>query len=232
MMRVWALVPQKDLAAAKMRLATVLGRDLRRELVLAMARDVLSAVRRAGPVERVLLVSNDSDARRLLGVAGVDGFGTSGVGLNEDLASAAQYAADGGATDVLIAHADVPLLTPWGVEQFIGLSSGNGQPACVRVAPCKHGSGTNLLFAPLPLPIPLVFGQNSLARFRHVARTRKAMLDEVCDACLSIDIDDPEDLRYLECLYERGMLPGGTTSEFLAKRLVSKELAAAPPMLA
>jgi 2-phospho-L-lactate guanylyltransferase (CobY/MobA/RfbA family) len=52
----WAIVPIKSLESAKRRLADVLNPDERRALMLAMARDVLTALARCQRLAGVLIV--------------------------------------------------------------------------------------------------------------------------------------------------------------------------------
>lgn len=208
--QVWALVPLKDFAGAKTRLATALGAEARRALSLAMARDVAAALAHAATVTRVLLVSDIAGLARLMDVPGVGHFDTGrACGLNEDLASAAAWAATQGATHVLVAHADLPRLTPAAIDRFVaGAATADG----VRAAACKQGSGTNLLLAPLPLPLPLVFGQHSLARFGQAAKAAGVAIDVVRDAALAADIDELDDFRTLAAACARGELSGATAN--------------------
>lgn len=210
--QVWALVPLKDFAGAKTRLAAALGAEARRALSLAMARDVAAALTHASTVARVLLVSDIAGLAHLMDVPGIGHFDTGrACGLNEDLASAAAWAATQGATHVLIAHADLPRLTPAAIDRFVAGAATVAADG-VRAAACKQGSGTNLLLAPLPLPLPLVFGQGSLARFRAVAAAAGVAIDVARDPALAADIDELDDFRTLAAACSRGELSGATAS--------------------
>lgn len=213
MNRVWALVPLKDFAGAKSRLTAALDADERRALALAMARDVAAALARSRTVARVLMVSDVPALDRLIGVDGVEHFDTRQArGLNEDLAEAAGWAGAQGATHVLVAHADLPRLTPRAVDRFV---RGAGPVPGVRAAACKEGRGTNLLLAPVPLPLPLVFGRDSLARFRLAAAAAGVAIDVVRDAALAADIDEPGDLAALFAACARGEPAGRATAGLL-----------------
>ncbi|MEL0021799.1 MAG: hypothetical protein VW709_18185, partial [Rickettsiales bacterium] len=54
-----ALVPMKDMGKAKQRLSPILSDAERRDLVTAMLRDVLIALRTARNIERVVIVAHD-----------------------------------------------------------------------------------------------------------------------------------------------------------------------------
>lgn len=197
MTSLWALLPLKDLAAAKTRLAGSLDAPLRRKLALAMARDVAFALAGARAVSRVVLVSNIPDLPQLLGVASITCQLATGVrGLNRDLTAAAAWAARSGATRVLIAHGDLPLLTAEAVDRFVA----DADAAQLRAACCHQGSGTNLLLAQLPLALPLVFGRNSLARFRLEAKRAGLSFEIRSDPALATDVDDLADYLALQRL--------------------------------
>jgi 2-phospho-L-lactate guanylyltransferase len=233
MKQVWALVPLKDFASAKTRLASALSAEARRELALAMALDVATALVHSHAVARVIMVSDIPDLEQLMGIEGVEHFDTrSAQGLNEDLEVAAAWAGTQGATHVLIAHADLPRLTPRAIDRFI--LAAKDLPACrVRAAACKDGSGTNLLLAPLPLPLPLVFGRNSLARFCQTAAAAHVAIDVISDSSLAADVDEPGDFRALAVACTRGELTGSATARFLLSVIFAQadsRLRAAPPL--
>lgn len=227
--QVWALIPLKDFAGAKTRLAGVLDTDARRALALAMASDVATAIVRSRAVARVILVSDIPDLDRLIEIDGVGCFNTVRArGLNEDLESAADWASTRGATHILIAHADLPRLTPHAIDRFV-LDAGEAAGCNMRAAACKEGTGTNLLLAPLPLPLPLVFGKNSLARFRQAAAGAAISLDVIQDSTLEADIDELEDLEALAASCVRGELAGGATAALLLSAMSGKHQAGGVP---
>lgn len=229
MKQVWALIPLKNFASAKTRLAGALDTDARRALALAMASDVATAIVRSGAVARVILVSDIPDLDRLIKIDGVGYFNTLRArGLNEDLKTAADWASTQGATHILIAHADLPRLTPHAIDRFV-LDAGEAAACNVRAAACKEGTGTNLLLAPLPLPLPLVFGKNSLARFRQAAAGAALSIDVVQDSTLEADIDELEDLKTLAASCARGELAGGATAALLLSVMSGKDQSGAVP---
>jgi 2-phospho-L-lactate guanylyltransferase len=215
MKQVWALIPLKDLASAKTRLSSALDAEARRSLALAMAIDVATAMMHSHAVDRVIMVSDIPNLEQLIEIEGIGYFDTGQAqGLNEDLETAAAWAAAQGATHVLIAHADLPWLTPRAIERFV-FEACDLPASRLRAAACKEGCGTNLLLAPLPLPLPLVFGKNSLARFCQSAAAVKVAIDVIRNASLAADIDEPGDLRILAAACTRGKRAGRATTDFL-----------------
>ncbi|MCM8856324.1 MAG: 2-phospho-L-lactate guanylyltransferase [Candidatus Thiodiazotropha sp.] len=215
MNEIWALVPLKELAQVKNRLAPVLTAELRRELVLAMAQDVVSALLDVDLITRVLLVTNESSVAHLFSTMGVDNFRPEqGGGLNTELEQAVDYATVQGARQILIVHADLPLLTPLVLGEFIAAAS----PDITRAAACKTSAGTNLLLTESPLRFPLVFGSNSLRAFRKMFIRQGRTLDVVKHPQLAMDIDTPDDLHNLLHQSEAGYPVGTATRKFLVRR--------------
>ena len=214
MNRLWALVPLNNLARAKSRLGTALDADDRRALVLAMAEDALSALARVDRIERIVLVSSEPEAGRLLNKAPFEVFYSADhEGLNEELAQAAAYAKARGAGSALIVHADLPWLNARSVERFIAACPAGS----IGAARCKVGTGTNALLTPLPLPLPLVFGPDSLRKFSGEAAAKGLDLRVVDERRLAMDIDSPQDLQYLLARPAGRMAAARTTSSTLQR---------------
>lgn len=229
MNRVWALVPLKTLTCAKSRLATTLGPAGRRTLALAMVRDVVGALVGSSSIARVVMVSDVPELARLMGIDGLWHFDTRrALGLNEDLTAAAAWAGTQGATHALIAHGDLPWLTPQAVDRFV-LGAEAELTSRVRAAACKENLGTNLLLVPLPLPLPLVFGRDSLARFAQAATIGDVGFDVVRDASLAGDIDGPGDLAALCDAWANGEPIGRHTVRLLGS-LSQATFAGLPPL--
>jgi len=213
----WALVPVKELGGVKTRLSGILSASQRRDLVVAMATDVLRALVRARQVERVVLVSGTPDLAALTAVADVVRYpGSCHRGLNEDLTAASVWAERHGARQVLIVHADLPLLTSAAIDRFVTAPNDAVPAGALRAAMCSKGTGTNLLLAALPLPLPLTFGPDSLSRFRDLAAKRGLRFDIRDDPALATDIDLGCDYEALVRIFRSGALPSGRTAELLA----------------
>lgn len=206
--RTWALVPLNSLAKAKSRLEPALNSEDRRALMLAMAEDVIAALGGVAGIERILLVSNEPEAGSLLRDRPMEVFYSADhEGLNRELEHAAAYAASQGAERVLIVHADLPWLTPEVLHNFMA----DCPTDSVCVAACKLNSGTNALLASLPLPLPLVFGVDSLQGFRTGADALGLDLRVIADPRLSLDIDSPADLAGLLNKPDPALQPGAAT---------------------
>jgi len=94
----------------------------------------------------------------------------------------------------------------------------DGCPAnSICIAGCKLASGTNALLAPLPLPLSLVFGVNSLQGFRDAAAARSLDLRVIANERLSRDIDSPADLESLLAESGSRLQPGTATRKLLLR---------------
>ena len=182
-----ALVPMKDLGAAKERLSPVLSDSERKGLVYAMLRDVLAALDRADNIDRVAIVAHD---RGYLDF-GVD-FIEEAVnrGYNEAIGFAMSTDALSDAEAVLILPGDIPMVSPSEINDLAASAS----PPCVRVAAARDGDGTNgLLLAP-PDVVGTAFGPGSHLRHKEIAAAAGAIVQIVEGPGISFDIDTPDDL--------------------------------------
>ncbi|MFM8356090.1 MAG: 2-phospho-L-lactate guanylyltransferase, partial [Gammaproteobacteria bacterium] len=153
----WAIVPIKTFESAKQRLASVLSPDERRSLMLAMARDVLTALARSQRLTGILIVSRTHEADALAQAFGTERFSES---PDADLPAALTQASDYlvshfGATGILIVPADVPLITEAEVDTVLA------DHVDVTVLPDAEHVGTNGLACTPPGRIPLLFDGKS-----------------------------------------------------------------------
>ena len=193
---IWAVVPVKPLRRAKSRLARALKADQRAALarsIFARTLDVLASVDRIG---RTLVVSSDLTVHDLARSKGALTLAETEPGLNVALTQACALASARGACGVLIIQTDVPLLTVQDVESLIDLAC---EPACLVVAPDRHGEGTNALLLRPPQIIQPAFGLSSFDAHQERAAAIGIPAYVYRSATLALDIDRPADLeRYQE----------------------------------
>ena len=219
---IWALVPIKQLTEAKTRLAGAMDATHRRELVLAMAQDVLAALVESEALSRVVIVSGIADIDRMLAVPGASTFDPRPArGLNPELEYAADWAHGQGARQVLIVHADLPALTGKTIRNFLNPPAAAG---LLRIAASKEGTGTNMLLSSLPLPAPLQFGKGSLSKFEAIATSNGIAIETRRDPLLAADIDELADLRELAREAANGKLRDTATARWLKTMATPKFL--------
>src|SRR5438034_8664588 len=109
---IWAVVPVKDTALAKQRLAAAVPAQLRQGLMLAMLEAVLAALAEAPGLAGQLLVTTDPAATRLAARYGaicmIEGAHDGHTGA---VAAAARRLAADGAAGMLTVPGDIPLVT-------------------------------------------------------------------------------------------------------------------------
>jgi 2-phospho-L-lactate guanylyltransferase len=192
-MTLWAIVPVKPLRRSKSRLADVLSREERADLSRKMLVHTLDVLGEVPKVERVLVISRDSQALALArdhGARTVTERGT--PKLNPALVRATLLALGYGVSSVLVLPADLPLLRMQDVERLIALAD---EPPVVVIAPDRHGEGTNALLSSPPGLIEYDFGPSSFEN--HISRAKEAGAEvKICQLpTLELDLDVPDDLK-------------------------------------
>lgn len=193
------LLPLKEFAAAKQRLAGVLSATERAQLFAAMVEDVLLTLTQHPLIAGIAICSRDRAARWLANyydVEFIDERRLSASDLNSAVNAAAQQFYARGENDVLVVHGDLPLLSAADLTTFLQAHRGGGKTA-VTIAPDRRGTGTNLLaWRGLP-DFVACYGDNSFPR--HCAQARALKVEPtVCElAGARCDIDEPADLCML-----------------------------------
>lgn len=187
----WAVVPAKQLAHSKTRLAAILNADERYDFVMAMLSDVLATLK-ASPVDGVLVVTSDERIVELATAMGVDGLVLKeDLGICDALDQAAVRLKQEGIEHMLVVPSDVPSIR---VEDIEILISSHGVSPAVTLVEAGRDGGTNALICSPPDAIAFLFGKQSAARHKKAAKA--AGIDPVTlnVSGLITDIDIPEDL--------------------------------------
>jgi 2-phospho-L-lactate/phosphoenolpyruvate guanylyltransferase len=181
------VVPVKRLAHAKSRLGAY-GSALRSELALAFAADVVEAALRCEVVARVLVVTDDERAGRLLRDLGATVVPDEpDAGLNPALVHGAErLRAEQPGCGVATVSADLPSLRAEDLAAVLRSVPAGGR-AFVADA---DGRGTTLLAAGPGAELAPAYGGGS--RARHLA---SGALELPGPPALRRDVDTPEDLR-------------------------------------
>src|SRR5215472_9495614 len=160
----WAVVPAKDLALAKQRLAGVLTSEERQGLAQAMLEDVLTALAAVPALAGIIVVTREAAL-----AATARSFGARVIadlrqdGPNAAIMLAVKELSQLGAAGMLAMPADVPLATASEISAVV--DAAQARPA-VTLAPALADMGTNAIaLAPVDT-IPIQFGQQSF--FHHL----------------------------------------------------------------
>lgn len=211
----WAIVPLKALETAKRRLADVLNAEERRLLMLAMARDVLTALVRCRNLTGVLIVSRNPEADALAQAFGTEHFAESpDADLSGALTQAAAHLGEHfGARGVMIVPADVPLIDAREIDEILG------HHEAVTVIPDDERLGTNALICSPPDRIAFRFDGRSFKPHVEAAFAAGVQPRVVPAPRFALDVDTPDDLR---ALLERG--PETQTGTFLQRAGIARRL--------
>lgn len=198
---IWAIVPVKDTAAAKQRLAPTLPPHLRQGLALAMLEDVLTALAAARGLAGRLLVTIDPEAMRLAARYGAVCIADGALdGHTGAVSAAARRLARERRGALLTLPGDIPLVTASEIERLIAAH----RPApSFTIAPSHDEKGSNAIIMSPPDAVELRFGDDSF--FPHLAAA------EACGIAptvlhlpgIALDIDNPADLAHFSELGSR-----------------------------
>jgi 2-phospho-L-lactate/phosphoenolpyruvate guanylyltransferase len=187
----WAVVPVKELARAKARLAGSLDAALRRDLMRAMFEDVLDALVRTPALAGIVVATVDDEAAAIARRCGaVVSREDAGSGHSEAVAACARRLGRDGAAMLTLA-ADIPLLLPADVAAIIA-----ARDARFVIVPSRDLGSNAVLCAPADA-VPLRFGGPSFPPHVAAARARGLAPVTLNLPRVALDIDGPRDLAAL-----------------------------------
>ena len=207
---IWAVVPVKETAAAKQRLAGLLSGNARRQLALAMLADVLQAAAGVPGLAGIVVVTADAAAADIALHAGarVWGEGARDGHTGAVMAAARRLAARG--STMLTIPGDIPLVSPADLRQL--LSAHRARPG-FTIVPARDQRGSNAIMCSPADLVPLRFGADSY--FPHLAAARACGVEPTTVQLprIALDIDEPADL------VELMKIPSTTRARALLDRL-------------
>jgi 2-phospho-L-lactate guanylyltransferase len=196
-MTLWAIVPVKPLRRGKSRLSGVLTENERTLLNYAMLENTLRALTAVESIQQVLVVSRDPAALSLAREFNARTLqeDDENTDLNLALKRATVVAQMYSASSVLILPADLPLLEPSIVDEFIRKLV---KPPMVVISPDRRGDGTNaLLMSPAGL-IDYEYGPGSFTKHLDQITRYNVRYEVVETFSIELDLDLPEDLETLQ----------------------------------
>ncbi|MGP3668057.1 MAG: 2-phospho-L-lactate guanylyltransferase [Candidatus Bathyarchaeota archaeon] len=212
-LKVYTVIPVKNLRNVKSRLSTILSMEDRRRLTLEMLRDVLYTIKQARNVWRTFVVSSDKEVLDF-----VKGFDVEVLQEERDsgVNSAVNYVLNHVQIQneenaaLLILPSDIPLITAEDVN--IAISLGLEKPS-ITISPSARFDGTNLLLLNPPGVIPTFYENNSFRRHVAEAFKRNVKVKLYVSWGIMLDVDEPEDLKMLTLVDKENF-----TTKFLGKR--------------
>lgn len=193
---VWAVVPVKEFARAKQRLAAILSPRMRGELAAAMFEDVIHALSEVRDLAGIVVVTVDPAAAAIALRYGADVWSDGARdGHTGAVTAAARRLAAKGSTMVTM-PGDIPRVTAADIAEVLAAHPAG---AAFTIAPAWDERGSNaILCSPADL-VPLRFGSDSF--FPHLAAARALGLKPaiVRNDAIALDLDEPAELaRFME----------------------------------
>jgi 2-phospho-L-lactate guanylyltransferase len=188
----WVILPVKEMAGAKQRLASLLSPAERIALMQVMLRDVLMALAAAQGLAGIAVVTLDPWAQALAEAHGAriitEGAGEGHTGSVTAAASLLQ--AEGFAA-ILTLPGDVPAVKTPEVEALIAAVT---IPPAFIIAPAHDEQGSNAILLSPPNAVKLRFGEDSY--FPHLASAHAAGITPQILRLpgIAMDIDHPADI--------------------------------------
>jgi FO synthase len=219
---VTAIVALKELAQAKTRLSDSLDGPQRSVLAQAMAEDVLAQLSSHPGIDRTILISDDSAAEDMAQAFGVELWAESELkanGLNNLLSEACSRVAAEGASELLILHADVPLVSHADLSTALEEHRANGG---LVIGTDRRGEGTNLLVFSTGLVPQLHFGNASCKKHEEAASAIGLASQVLHLPGVVLDVDEPADLELL--LQHLPTLGNNRTGRVLQEAGIAKDV--------
>ena len=187
------LVPVKNLANAKQRLAQVLEQSSRTELAQAMLADVLDALAECA-ADEVSVVTSDPFT---IGVADHYRFAVISDDSNLSETSAIEMATRAcesrGIQTTLVIPADIPLIEAADIRTIYDSAAASG----TVLVPSADQRGTNAVLRRPAALFPLRFGNDSFMPHLAAAIATRTSCVVLSLPRIALDIDTPEDLQQL-----------------------------------
>lgn len=202
------LVPVKNLANAKQRLASILDQPSRTELAQAMLFDVLATLGTWQNRPEIGIVTIDPFAREL-----AEHFRFEVIPDNRNISEthaidmATQVCVERGVESTLVIPGDIPLIQSWELEKILTLAPEQGSV----LVPASDHRGTNAVFRRPANLFPLRFGNDSFKPHQAAAAATGKPCIVVPLPGIAIDVDNPGDLAQILAA------PGNTRAQRLLR---------------
>jgi len=202
------LVPIKNTASAKQRLASILDQKARTQLAQAMLADVLTTLPEWKNCPKVGIVTSDPYAVQLAAeyrfevIPDPDNHGETGA-----IEMATRVCVERGEDSTLVIPADIPLIDWWELEEIYEHAPAEGSV----LVPAGDGRGTNAAFRRPANLFPLRFGNDSFKPHHAAAQGTGKPCVILKLPGIAVDVDNPPDLRQLLSL------PGDTRAQRLTR---------------
>ena len=167
------LLPVKNLASAKQRLAAILDQPTRTELAQFMLLDILETLANWPDHPEVGIVTSDPFALQLARQFHFTVIADhANRGETDAIETATRFCQEHGIQSTLVIPGDIPLIQSWELERIIAAAPAEGSV----LVPAADGRGTNAIFRSSRQPVPRALRQRQLqAALRRSPGHRQAL---------------------------------------------------------
>lgn len=186
------VIPAKDPASGKSRLAAILPFEARQSLASILFRETLRFFR-ANFADVPLVVVTDSpglaeESRQ----AGATVLRDERVGLTAAVDQAIAWCLARGFASALVIHSDIGALRRDEISRLI--ERPRRRPSVI-LCPSADEGGTNALLATPPDAVPIWYGVGSFARYQREAAAHGVAIEVLRLPDLALDLDTPDDVK-------------------------------------
>lgn len=203
------LIPVKNLASAKQRLAAILDQPTRTELAQAMLRDVLETLAGWPHCPEVGIVTSDPFALQLAQKFQFTVIADNNTRSETDaIEFATRYCESRGIDESLVIPGDIPLIQSSELEEIITAAPTQG----TVLVPAADGRGTNAIWRRPASLFPARFGNDSFKPHHAAALATGKPCVVISLPGIALDVDNPSDLHAL------ATAPGETRAQRLVRQ--------------
>ncbi len=187
----WAIIPINNFNESFSRLSNVLNKKQREEMTQILATQVLDALTPIASVEKIIVLSNEIEwlssfwNKKIVVLPEPDT-----EQFSKKIDNTAQWIQSQGVTAMLYLSIDLPYIQQEDIENLISQHISG-----LSIVEAKKDNGTNALILDLPTKMEFQFGPNSFSKHLAEARSKNINTTIVNIECLSLDLDDWNDLH-------------------------------------
>ena len=187
----WAIIPINNFNESFSRLSNVLNKKQREEMTQILATQVLDALTPIASVEKIIVLSNEIEWLSSFGNKKITVLPESDTEqFSKKIDYTTQWIQNQGVTAMLYLSIDLPYIQQEDIENLISQHISG-----LSIVEAKKDNGTNALILDLPTKMEFQFGPNSFSKHLAEARSKNINTTIVNIECLSLDLDDWNDLH-------------------------------------
>jgi 2-phospho-L-lactate guanylyltransferase len=202
----WVVIPVKDLDSCKSRLAHALPDHARLALMGALLADLLDILKACQGITGIAVVTRCPRAAQVTTAHGAEVLSLENDRcLNSGVTAAITALTARNIADVLILHADLPLVNATDIDALI--CAHRAAQKNITLTPDNQNNGTNAMLLSLPSTMQFFYGQHSYDQHLDFCKRNTISVQTVRNEHVGCDIDLWQDFAPLLSLRTAGNRP-------------------------